>query len=97
MDFQLVIVAVAAGAAGVYAIRQVLLQFQRPDDQPAGCQGCPANRTGRAPVTYDSIFADCSHRVESVLSVEALPQVSPDGIPLYAGGTGSRDLPRRQS
>jgi hypothetical protein len=51
MDIQPVIVAVAAGAAGVYAIRQVLLQFQRPDDEPAGCHGCPANRTHRARVS----------------------------------------------
>ena len=36
LDAQLVVVAVAAGAATVYAIRQILLQFQRPDDEPAG-------------------------------------------------------------
>jgi hypothetical protein len=46
MDPQLVIVTVAAGAATVYAIRRVLLQFQRPDDEPGGCSSCPANRTG---------------------------------------------------
>ena len=50
MDAQLVIVAVAAGAAFVYAIRRVLLQFQRPDDEPAGCHGCPANRIDPAPI-----------------------------------------------
>jgi len=44
LDGQLVIVAVAAGAAAVYAVRGVLRQFQRPDDEPRGCQGCPANR-----------------------------------------------------
>jgi len=44
MDWQLVTVAVAAGAATVYALRHVLLQFQRPDDEPSGCHGCPANR-----------------------------------------------------
>ena len=48
MDAQLVIVAVAAGAAFVYAIRRVLLQFQRPDDEPGGCHGCPANPIERA-------------------------------------------------
>jgi hypothetical protein len=45
MDWQLVTVAVAAGAGAVYAVRHVLLQFQRPDDEPGGCHGCPANRT----------------------------------------------------
>ena len=44
MDGQLVIVAVAAGAATVYAVRGALRQFQRPDDEPADCHGCPANR-----------------------------------------------------
>ena len=44
MDWQLVTVAAAAGAATVYALRHVLLQFQRPDDEPSGCHGCPANR-----------------------------------------------------
>jgi hypothetical protein len=44
IDAQLVIVAVAAGAATVYALRRILLQFQRPDDEPSGCQSCPANR-----------------------------------------------------
>jgi hypothetical protein len=47
-DLQLAIVALAAAAAGVYAARRVLLQFQRPDDEPSACQSCPANRTGRA-------------------------------------------------
>jgi hypothetical protein len=44
LDGQLVIVAVAASAAAVYAIRRVLLQLQRPDDEAGGCRGCPANR-----------------------------------------------------
>ena len=44
MDGQLVIVAVAAGAATVYAVRGALRQLQRPDDEPGGCRGCPANR-----------------------------------------------------
>ena len=47
IDAQLVIVAVAAGAATVYALRRILLQFQRPDDEPAGCHGCPANQSER--------------------------------------------------
>jgi hypothetical protein len=49
-DWQLVIVTVAAGAASVYAIRRVLLQFQRPDDEPGGCHGCPANRIELKPM-----------------------------------------------
>jgi hypothetical protein len=47
LDAQLVIVAVAAGIAAVYAIRRVLLQFERPDDEPGGCHGCPANPNER--------------------------------------------------
>jgi hypothetical protein len=47
-DMQLVVVAVAAGAATVYAMRRLLLQFQRSDDEPGGCHGCPANRIDRA-------------------------------------------------
>jgi hypothetical protein len=43
-DLQLVIVALAAAAAAVYAVRRVLLQLERPDDEPGGCHGCPANR-----------------------------------------------------
>jgi hypothetical protein len=44
MDVQLVIVAVAAGIAAVYSARRVFLQFQRPDDEPIGCQSCLAHR-----------------------------------------------------
>ena len=44
IDVQLVIVAVAAVVATVYAVRRILIQFQRPDDEPSGCQSCPANR-----------------------------------------------------
>jgi hypothetical protein len=47
-DVQLAIVVIAAGVAGVYAMRRVVLQFQRPDDEPAGCHACPANRIERA-------------------------------------------------
>jgi hypothetical protein len=46
-DPQLVIVALAAGVATVYAVRAVLRQFRRPDDEPGGCHGCPANRIER--------------------------------------------------
>ena len=48
MDWQLVTVAAAASAATVYALRHVLLQFQRPDDEPIGCQGCPTHRANLA-------------------------------------------------
>ena len=44
MDMQLVIVALAAICAALYAGRAVWRQFQRPDDEPHGCHGCPANR-----------------------------------------------------
>jgi hypothetical protein len=53
MDVQWVIVAFAAGAAGVYALRRVLLQFLRPDDEPSGCQGCPANPTEPLRITLN--------------------------------------------
>jgi hypothetical protein len=45
MDWQLVVVTVAACAATVYAVRRTLLQFQRPDDEPGDCRGCPARRS----------------------------------------------------
>jgi porin len=46
MDMQLVIVAVAAVCAALYAGRTVWRQLRRPDDEPHGCHGCPANRVG---------------------------------------------------
>lgn len=53
MDLQLLIVSVAALAAGLYAIRRVALQFQRPDDEPAGCHGCPANPSERLQIKVE--------------------------------------------
>lgn len=43
---QLIIVALAAAGAALYAVRAVWRQFESPDDEPHGCQGCPANRVG---------------------------------------------------
>jgi len=46
VDVQLIIVALAAAGAALYAVRAVWRQFESPDDEPHGCQGCPANRVG---------------------------------------------------
>ena len=43
MDWQLAIVALAALLAGAYAARAVWMQFERPQDEPEGCDNCPAN------------------------------------------------------
>jgi hypothetical protein len=47
MDVQLAIVALGAVVASAYAIRHVLLQLRRPDDESGGCHGCPAHRVER--------------------------------------------------
>ena len=41
IDWQLIVVLVLVAIAGAYTVRVFILQFRRPDDEEAGCAGCP--------------------------------------------------------
>lgn len=42
-NIQLLIVIPVVAVCGFFAVRAIVRQFTRPDDEPAGCAGCKHN------------------------------------------------------
>jgi hypothetical protein len=84
MDTQFGIVALAAGGATLYAGRAVWRQFQRPDDEPHGCHGCPANRVAGGGAGEGESMTSGNQRLLRLLRLPILLAALIEGSPVRA-------------